>query len=77
MDINALNLVKPFHRLVFLSYDESALCCSEVSKFEIVGQSETSIVVLPFYRLQLATAEPTHHPGVSLPSGQMTTAQMD
>jgi hypothetical protein len=43
----------------------------------MVGQSETWIVVLPFYWLQLAAAEPTHHPGVSVPSGQMTTAQMD
>jgi hypothetical protein len=41
MDINALNLVKPFHRHLFLSYKESALCSTEVSKFEMVGQSET------------------------------------
>ena len=46
-------------------------------KFEMVGHSETWIVVLPFNRLQLAAAEPTHHLGVSLPSGQMTTPQMD
>lgn len=46
-------------------------------KFEMVGNSETWTVVLPFYKLQLAAAEPTHHPGVSLLSGQMTTAQMD
>jgi hypothetical protein len=46
-------------------------------KFEMVGHSETWIVVLSFYQLQLAAAEPTHHPGVSLLSGQMTTAQID
>jgi hypothetical protein len=69
VNINTLNLVKLFHIHLFLSYKESTLCSTEVSKFKLAGHSETGIIVLPFYQLQLAAAEPTHHPGVSLTSG--------
>jgi hypothetical protein len=37
MDINALNMVKSFHMHLFLSYKESALYSTEVSKIWIGG----------------------------------------